>query len=818
LVVFLLFLFQPSFEYNTLSEAKIMDKRIIITSILCSFFVLVSFAQNGTISGRVFNATTNKPLDFQTVLIQGTTIGTSSDSAGMFVFNNVSPGFYKLTTSSLGYETAVSPEIHVQGNRIVYVDIPVYEKTQDLKEIVVSSGALSLKKLDAPLSLQTIGVQDLEKTAGVNRDVSKAVQTLPGVLPTTQERNDLIVRGGGPSENVFFLDEVEIPIINHFATQGSSGGAVSLLNADFVREANFYTGAFPANRGNALSSVLDIKQRDGDKDHLHASFTVGSSDAGVTVDGPIGSNTTFLASVRQSYLQFLFKFIGLPFLPTYNDYQFKIRTRLGPNDELTLVGIGAIDDMTLNTSLKDPTESQRYILSYLPIYEQWNYAVGVVYKHYSDNHFDTWVLSRNMLRNRNYKYQDNDASQGKIQDYRSDEAENKLRFERSFQRLPFRLMVGAGVKYAHYTNETSRMLLSGEDAVSQNYHSDLDLLAYQFFTQASDSYLDGRLRLSLGISLTGNDYQQSMRNPLNQFSPRLSASYTLNDAWILNASAGRYVLSPSYTTLGFRNDAGELVNRNEEVRYTGSNQTAVGLEFNPNKEAKFTLETFYKGYDHYAISVADGVSMASKGTEYGQVGDEAIVSNGKGRAYGAEFLFKLRDNKRVNVSTSYTLFWSEFTDAAGSYRPSAWDVRHVFNLLGSYKFGNNLTLGMRWRYVGGEPYTPIDESLSSRKDIWNIRNQPYLDYSRYNSSRLKGSHILDLRLDKEIYFDKWMLNLYLDIQNAYNYQVEGVPIYTNLDTNGQPVTNSSDPTRYVLRKIDATGGNVLPAIGFMIKY
>lgn len=779
--------------------------------------VTIGFAQKGTIKGRIFNAKNNEPLEFCTVFIQGSTIGSTSDLDGNYIFTGIKPGFYRLVTSSVGFEPTVSPEIQVSGNQTVFVDIPVTEKSLELREVVVNQ-PLTLRKLASPVSLLTIGVQDIEKSAGVNRDVSKVLQSLPGVGSTSPQRNDLIVRGGGPSENVFYLDGVEIPVINHFATQGSSGGTVGVINPDFVREINFYSGAFPANRNNALSSVMDIQQRDGSTDRIHTSATFGASDAGVTLDGPLGKNATFIASARQSYLQYLFKAIGLPFLPTYTDFQLKTKFRFGIHDELSIIGIGAIDDMTLNKDIANPTESQNYILAYLPIYQQWNYTVGAVYKHFSEHYNDTWVLSRNMLRNASFKYQDNDESKPKTQNYLSDEAENKLRFERNYSDLPVKLLVGAGLKYAHYTNETYRQVLIAGVPTALNYQTDLNLLGYQAFLQASDTYLDESLRLSFGLNVSGNNYNKNMANPLRQLSPRISASYALTEQWNLNANLGRYVMQPSYTSLGFRGVGGDLVNQNENVTFTGSNQAVLGLEYKPSLKVRFTLEGFYKAYDHYAMSVAEGISMASKGTEYGQVGDEQIVTNGKGRAYGVEFLAKVWELDGLNVSSTLTLFKSEFTNAAGVYLPSSWDVGRLFNLQASYKFGKSWNLAGRWHYSGGSPYTPIDEALSSVKTVWDSRHLPYIDYSRYNSERLGLSHMLDLRLDKEFYFKKWMLDLYMDVQNVYAYKNESSPIYTNLDTNGSPVTDSSDPSRYVLRQIPNFGGTVLPTLGIMVKF
>lgn len=785
-----------------------------------SLFLLVSlltFAQTGTVKGRVYNQKNNEPLEFATIRIQGTTNGTTTDLEGNYeiVYR---PGFYRLEVSYVGYETTLSAEVQIQGNQTAFIDIAVPESSTLIDEVVVRP-TFNLKKIESPVSFLTIGVSDIEKAAGVNRDVSKALQSLPGVGATDPNRNDLIVRGGGPSENVFYLDGIEIPIINHFATQGSSGGVVGIINPDFVREVNFYTGAFPANRPNALSSVMDIRQKDGSRDRIHTQLGIGASDAAFTMDGPIGDKTTFIVSARQSYLQLLFKFIGLPFLPTYNDFQVKYKYQIDPKNELSIIGLGAIDNMTLNTDLQeDGTESQRYLLDYLPVYQQWNYTIGAVYKHFSDNYFDTWVLSRNILRNKNFKYPDNDESQPKISDYRSDEAENKFRFERSYPDLPVKLLIGAGVAYSHYENETNRKVFSNGSLNDLIYNTKLDLWSYQAFIQASDTYLNNRLSLSLGLNTIGNNFNNNMKNPLNQVSPRFSASYRLTDKWDINANVGRYAMRPAYTTLGYKDASGLFINKNENLKHIISNQAIAGFAYELNFKLRFNLEGFYKLYNNYPLSVTDGMSIAGKGTDYGQVGDEEIVSTGKGRAYGIEFSGKLVDYKGLNSTITYTLFKSEFTGADGIYRPSNWDTRHMVNLLGSYNLPKNWNISMRWRFVGGAPYSPIDVDLSTNKDAWSVNNRPYIDYANYNTLRLKDSHQLDLRIDKEYYFKKMMLNFYLDVQNAYNFQSENPPIYTNKDASGMIMNDPSDPEKQLLRQLDSFSGTVLPAIGVMIKF
>jgi outer membrane receptor for ferrienterochelin and colicin len=212
------------------------------------------------------------------------------------------------------------------------------------------------------------------------------------------------------------------------------------------------------------------------------------------------------------------------------------------------------------------------------------------------------------------------------------------------------------------------------------------------------------------------------------------------------------------------------------------------------------------------------LSIASKGTEYGQVGDEEIVSTGKGRAYGVEILYKIMEWNNLNLTSTYTFFRSEFTDKNGNYLPSAWDTKHLFNFIASYKFGKSWNIATRWRYVGGAPYSPVDWALSTSRAAWSVTNQAYTDYSKFNSLRLNDSHQLDLRLDKEFYFKKWVLNLYADVQNVYNFKSQNAPIYINTDTNGDIIPDpNGDPSKQGLRVLENNSGSILPTIGLIFK-
>ncbi len=274
------------------------------------------------------------------------------------------------------------------------------EEDDEITEEVVVIASPFKKPEESPVSLQTIGTAEIQRNPGGNRDISKVIRVLPGVTTTNSFRNDLIIRGGAPNENRFYLDDIEVPNINHYATQGASGGPQGLINVDLISEVDFYSGAFPSNRGNSLSSVFNFRQKNAREDRLGLTASVGATDVSLALEGPISKNkkTTFLLSARQSYLQFLFQAIGLPFLPTYNDFQFKVKTSLPNNDEFYITGLGALDRFSLNLGA-DSTAEQRYLLNNIPINNQWNYAIGAVYKKFMKTSYFTFVLSRNMLNN-----------------------------------------------------------------------------------------------------------------------------------------------------------------------------------------------------------------------------------------------------------------------------------------------------------------------------------------------------------------------------------------------------------------------------------
>lgn len=793
--------------------------KIFLTIVLAALSLGV-FAQNGIVKGKVVDATTNEPLPFVNVVVSRTTLGAVTDLDGNFQLFGLKPGFIRLSTSFIGYKDALSDEFEITNANVANINIKMQEADQKIAEITVTASPFR-KTEESPVSLRSIGIGEIETNPGANRDISKVIQSFPGVASTPAFRNDIIIRGGGPSESVFYLDGIEVPNINHFATQGASGGPVGIINADFIREVKYYSGAFPSNRGDALSGVLEFNQVDGNSEKLKFRGTFGASEVSGTLEGPIGEKTTFIVSTRRSYLEFLFGILELPFLPTFNDLQFKVKTRIDKKNEITFIGLGAIDQFRLNTNIEEPDEQQEFILSNLAVNEQWTYTLGAIYKHFHNTGFSSIALSRNHLNNASEKYFDNDESDptNKTLDYLSNEIETKLRAENTNRINTWKFNYGLNSDLVTYTNDTYQKRFFGGQQIEINYSTDLNLFKWGIFGQVSRNFLADQFIVSAGVRMDANNYSSSMNNLLDQFSPRLSVSYNLSDQISLNANMGRYYQLPPYTSLGYKiND--EFVNKQNELKYIGANHYIAGFEYKPKQMIQFTVEGFLKTYNNYPFSVNDNISLANKGNDFGVLGDEEVRSIAEGRAYGFEVLARINNQKNLNGNIAYTLVRSEFKDViTGDFIPATWDSRHLLTMFATYKVGNNWTVGGKWRFVGGLPYTPYDLEKSSLIEAWQALGGPYLDYENINSKRFKAFHQLDLRVDKAFYLKKLTAKFYVDIQNIYNFKAEynAIVVRDRVEGSNELITIDNS-TRYQLRMIDNYTGTILPTLGIIIEF
>jgi len=785
------------------------------------------------IQGKVVDVMSRKPLVGAKVQLDKQEVFVQTTADGSFTINNIDPGYHTVTATLDGYESETSSELLFTYDKSPFITLEMQSLASGVGEVTIRKTSIQKREAESPVSSQKLSIREIERNPGGNRDISKIIQSLPGVISVPGFRNDVVIRGGSPSENKFYLDGIEIPIINHFQTQGSTGGPVGLLNVNFIKEVNFYTGAFPVNYANGLSSVLDFRQMDGNANKAKYRFTLGSSDVGFTADGPIGKKTTYIFSARQSYLQGLFSLLGLPFLPNFIDYQAKVKVKLNEKDDISFLMVGAVDFFRLNLKVNDnitdsiQLKSNKYILGYLPVYRQWNYTFGTVYTHYGAQSKTQYFLSRNMLNNTSYKYRNNDESSedNRIFNYKSIEEENKLRIENSRTLRKWKLLAGTGLEYVQFgVDNKAKILIPGAPGTAGTiqdiaFSTQLDLAKYSGFVRAYRNVM-GNGTLSFAGRLDGNTYNKHMQNVLNQPTASVSASLpTPVNGLFFNANVGQFTQLPSYTILGYRNAAGALDNQ-DRVKYIRNRMVAAGLQYNKVKDTRITLEGFYKQYANYPLALNDSISLGNLGTDFAVVGNEPVSSVCDGRAYGMEFLLQKRSRSGLYGILAYTLSWSEFSDKNGNAVKSAWDSRHTLSLVGGVKLKRNWEMGAKFRLATGRPYTPYDVQRSLVKSNWDVKGVALNDYNRLNTERLGTFSQLDVRVDKVWYFKKSSLNLYMDIQNFLNKEYLGAPtLIAAQDASGNLMTdpNATVPSYKSDYLVNSTGF-LQPSIGVILDF
>jgi outer membrane cobalamin receptor len=812
--------------------------KLVFIGLLVVFSTDLAIAQStvqnrGKLSGVLVNRKTQQNVPGLLVSLSPSTQKMISDSNGAFRFTSLLPGTYAIKITGLGIQEQLLTNVIVTSGNENTFTIELEPTVNQLNAVTVSGRRNTAKAttLESPLSIQRLTAEEIKANPGGNFDISKVIQSLPGVgggAAGGTFRNDIIIRGGAPSENVFYLDGIEVPIINHFSTQGSGGGPQGILNVSFIQDVKLSTSAFDARYDNALSSVFQFRQKNGNANKLQGNFRLSGTEVAATLDGPISKKTTFLASVRRSYLELLFQALDLPIRPNYWDYQFKTTTKINDKTTLTTLGLAAIDEFRL-AAPKTATPEKLFAINSNPLVNQWNYTLGVSLKKLIQDGYWNLSISRNTLDNQADRYEDNEKPSELTRTYqiRSNETENKLRFDVTKNINNISLSYGLVTQYVQFDNaffQVFRPALKDstgktiQNAITFNTKTGVNFLRYGGFVQLGTRLFDDRLAISSGLRADANNFETSSQNPLDQLSPRISLSYALSNTWNFSASYGTYFRLPSYTQLAYANNG-----FTNPGKYIQSNHYVAGFEYLPSSTTRFTFEGFYKGYKNYPVSILDEISLANKGIEFGAIGNEPIQQDGTGRAYGFEFFAQQKLTEKFFGVLSYTLYWSEFSGLDKKLKPASWDNRHLISTTVGYKLPKNWELGIKFRYQGAAPYTPFNLE-QSRLNFLTLGTGVF-DYDQVNTLRLKAFHSGDIRLDKKWNYKKTTFDFYIDIQNFYGSKSTGSPQYTFkrkednssfLSTNGKPVqTNGSNAMPILLENAE---GTLIPTIGFIIEF
>ncbi|MBN1462358.1 MAG: TonB-dependent receptor [Paludibacteraceae bacterium] len=814
-----------------------MNKKFTTVLLTMLVFACTSAQQTGVIIGSVKDKNTQAEIIGASILVEGTNLGTITDINGNYKLT-APVGTYTIRVSSVGYVSATKYNILLMSGYDQLLNFELVEDNVSLNDVVVTfdkEKSASAGDMISPLSVQQLTSQEIRSNPGGSLDVSKVVQTLPGVGSNNGgggSRNDIIIRGGAPNENVYYLDGIEVPIINHFQTQGSSGGAQGILNVAFIEDLKLTSSAFDARYDNVLASTFVINQRNGNPERLEAEVRTGLTESALTFEGPIGKNkkTTFLASARQSYLGLLFSWIDIPIRPNYFDYQYKITHQFNNKNSLTVLGIGAIDNFSFAQNANSTPENV-YITRSLPYINQWNYTIGTTYKHLYKKGFMTVSFSRNLFENNVDKYKEGVKDEtAQTLDLKSTETENKLKIDFNSFVNGWKFSGGVGAQYVKYNiglfSQITNDIVDGNGTIllpglSINTNNNIEFFKYGAYAQIAKVFFNKRLLISGGVRSDMNTFTETGNNPLKTLSPRLSLQYKITPKFDITASLGQYYKIPTYTALGYKDNNGVLVNK--DMEYIQSTHYVLGTEYLPNDALRFVVEGFYKQYANYPVSLATGVSLANLGNDFGAIGNERVVSNGLGKALGMEFSVQQKLIKKLFYVISYTYVESYFAGLDGVYRPSTWDNRHLLSTTLGYIFKNNYQAGLKYRYAGGNPYTPFNMPVSQQSYL--LLGTGTLNYAQTNSLRLLDFSQLDIRIDKKFNFKKSTLEVFIDVQNILGALNESSPTYTfkrNADNTGFETSDGlalkQDGSNAIPLVIYNKTRTVIPTIGLMFMF
>jgi hypothetical protein len=736
--------------------------------------------QTGAITGKVVNASTMQPIVDANIVVISTSLGAASDLDGNFRIEQIPVGTRSVQATVLGYQPLVITDIVVTPVKPVELYFKMIQAELELDEVTVTAGYFR-DAPDKPVSTAVLSSEEIRRLPGGFEDVVRSISILPGVAQVSPGRNDLIIRGGAPSENLYLVDNIKIPNINHFGTQGAAGGAQSFINLDFVEDVRFSTGGFGSEYGDKLSSVLNINLREGRHDRFGGKATVSATQFGLDLEGPLNKKGSYFVSARRSYLDFIFKAADFAFVPEYWDFLAKAQYDVTPRDRISTLGIIVLD----NIRLFNNTPNQRFDNSRILAPEQNTGVGGISWRRLLGPGFMTVSLGQTYTE---FSTGQKDSLLNPIFRNNSSELETSLRSDFVFE-LTKRTELSLGLEGTSVSFDADVFLDTLVTSFGETLYSDADYdtTAYKVAGYAQISHKFSYLRWTVGVRF---DYFNLLADPW-VLSPRVSLSFPLSSRTKLNASIGRYHQSPAYIWL-----IGQ--EQNHYLDYIGVNQVIVGIDHLLYEDSRIKLESYNKDYFDYPVSeLRPYLIMVNTGTGWGGSDDgfasyglDPLVSSGMGWSRGVELSFQKRFSDKPYyglIAISYNT--SKFKSLDDVERYSSFDQRWIVNLGGGYIPNDKWEFAAKFRLSTGRPYTPYDEDGSQ------YANQ-------YNSERVDTNHSLDIRIDRRWYFRSTVLTTYLDVQNVYNQKPSEPPQW--------------NPREQRIETSEAIG--LLPSIGLSIEF
>ena len=758
------------------------NERLLFGLILCLMYSrpVCGANESGRIKGIVIDESTQKPLPAVNIMVEGTRLGTASGEDGEYDLPKVPSGIFQLRFMMIGYKDRVVADVVVNPNKTTWQKIELVPTVLETRGVTVTAGFFHAAK-DALVSNRSVDFEEIRMDPGSAMDIQRVVQVLPAVVSGSDQMNEIIVRGGMPGENLFVMDHIEIPNPNHFGEQGTGGGPINMLNAQMVRRVDFYAGAFPARYGDKASSVMDISLREGNREKVTGHVFMGMSGAGSIIEGPIaGGRGSYIVSGQKSFLDLIISSIGLTAVPKYYSIQGKVTYHPTQNDLLRLNGIYGDDRINIEDTEGDDSYSQgaENVLA-----RSHQSALGLTWQHLfgqkgfsrvtlsqTANHWDTDVY-----RNSGTSYYQNLSNEAE-ETLKSDitwQVHERLEWSAGGQlkRIPFQIHQWSEEDTLHiydYPNRPTTWI--GDSLFYDEFLQNVTKTTMKAaaFVQAKWQILP---RISTTFGLRFDYFKYTKKTALD---PRLGFSFSINPLTSLNLAFGQHSQAPAYIQVS-------LHPMNRDLDYKQTRQVVLGLEHLFREDVRSTLEVYYKDYRNVPVG-SSGLTSDPYDASYGR-----LISTGHGYAKGIEFFLQKKRKGHVFYTLSYSYSLSKGYDPRYDVTYNwDYDYRHVFTLVSGFFYdfremnwykkvnkqlwfnliawalpvADQLEIGIRWRYLGGRPYTQL--TYLPRYRLWTA-----LPGTAYNTLRYPEYHRLDLRIDRRYMFKNWNMVTYFDIMNIY---------------------------------------------------
>lgn len=757
---------QSEFVPRTMTPA-----RVLLLAFAAIVFTATSHAQDttniatGTITGIVEDADTKSPVVGATVQVVDSRKGAISKSNGRFAINNVPAGVRSLRVTAVGFEATVLTDIVVSPGKPVTVVVRMTQTAVQLKEAVVTAEAFRTD-VETVTSTNLLSSEEVRRAPGVQEDVVRAVALLPGVAVTAAGRNDLAVRGGAPFENLFLVDNIEVPNINHFGSQGSTGGPLSLINVDLVEDVSLSTGGFGPKYGDRLSSVTNLTLRNGNDQKLSGEANLSTTGFSLIAEGPIGEKGTFFLAARRSYLDLIFELAGFGFIPEYWDFSAKMTYELSASDYLSFVGIGALDKVKFNN-----TEDNLYDNSRVTAPSQNQYFAGLTWKHLFPTGFLNVTLGRTFTA---YTTIQQDSTGATVFQTNSTEGENSLRADLVW--LPTsELEVTAGAIGKYASTLDYEVVVPGYARLDSvgipsplNVDTSFTAVRYGGYVQGAWQFAQS-WKVGLGARADVYPYLKESF----AFSPRGSLTYSFTPTMTLSASGGQYYQAPQFIWL-----IGDPLNTNT-LTPLRADQGILSWQWIAAADLKVQVEGYYKRYSQYpvrlfrpqAVLAPAGFDDINNDIPFGL---EPLANTGIGTAYGVEVFIqkKLSADLPIYGLISLSFNRTEFTANDSTSRLGAFDTPIIGTVAMGWRPSDLWEFSGKFRLSQGLPTTPyVTTPERAAETGFPIGS---LDFAYYNQGdRLPFFFALDLRVDKRWFFSGWQLITYIDVQNVTGRQNVG---------------------------------------------